>query len=377
MPRPLLEAAPDLVAAVRAPAGPSGAPARPRSRRRRPPCWRPSARTRPADRRAPSTATRHARRRRAPSTVAPARRATTVVRSAYTEPSIGDTICCTGMACRLRSTAFGPLRRDVRVRPPNSTIHRSELHDRGLARQPDRPAGTAGGQGGADHGRRQRARAGRRRAVRGRGRQGRDRRRRRRHRGGRGDPAARAARRRSCRSTSATTPASAARSSTRCRRSAGCTCSTTTPASPPATTTARPTRATRRGRPCSTSTSPASPAAAGTASRRCSTSGGGSIINVASFVAHMGAATPQIAYTASKGAVLSMTREIAVHLRPPGHPRQRAVSRPGAHAAAGQVPVRRRQAPAPAGARPDGPLRRADRDRQRAHCSSPPTTRRS
>lgn len=41
-------------------------------------------------------------------------------------------------------------------------------------------------------------------------------------------------------------------------------------------------------------------------------SGGGSIINVASFVAHMGAATPQVAYTASKGAVLAMTREIAV-----------------------------------------------------------------
>jgi NAD(P)-dependent dehydrogenase (short-subunit alcohol dehydrogenase family) len=39
---------------------------------------------------------------------------------------------------------------------------------------------------------------------------------------------------------------------------------------------------------------------------------GGSIINVASFVAHMGAATPQVAYTASKGAVLAMTREIAV-----------------------------------------------------------------
>jgi hypothetical protein len=33
---------------------------------------------------------------------------------------------------------------------------------------------------------------------------------------------------------------------------------------------------------------------------------------VASFVANMGAATPQIAYTASKGAVLAMTREIAV-----------------------------------------------------------------
>ena len=41
-------------------------------------------------------------------------------------------------------------------------------------------------------------------------------------------------------------------------------------------------------------------------------SGGGSIINTASFVAILGAATPQIAYTASKGAVLSMTRELAV-----------------------------------------------------------------
>ena len=40
--------------------------------------------------------------------------------------------------------------------------------------------------------------------------------------------------------------------------------------------------------------------------------GGGSVINTASFVAHLGAATPQIAYTASKGGVLSMTRELAV-----------------------------------------------------------------
>jgi NAD(P)-dependent dehydrogenase (short-subunit alcohol dehydrogenase family) len=40
--------------------------------------------------------------------------------------------------------------------------------------------------------------------------------------------------------------------------------------------------------------------------------GGGSIINVASFVALMGAANPQISYTASKGGVLAMTREIAV-----------------------------------------------------------------
>ena len=40
--------------------------------------------------------------------------------------------------------------------------------------------------------------------------------------------------------------------------------------------------------------------------------GGGSVINVASFVALVGAATSQIAYTASKGAVLSLTRELAV-----------------------------------------------------------------
>ena len=44
--------------------------------------------------------------------------------------------------------------------------------------------------------------------------------------------------------------------------------------------------------------------------------GGGSIINTASFVALLGAATPQIAYTASKGGVLSMTRELAtIHAR--------------------------------------------------------------
>lgn len=40
--------------------------------------------------------------------------------------------------------------------------------------------------------------------------------------------------------------------------------------------------------------------------------GGGSIINTASFVAHLGAATPQLAYTASKGAVLAMSRELAI-----------------------------------------------------------------
>ena len=40
--------------------------------------------------------------------------------------------------------------------------------------------------------------------------------------------------------------------------------------------------------------------------------GGGSVINTASFVAVLGAATPQLAYTASKGGVLAMSRELAV-----------------------------------------------------------------
>jgi NAD(P)-dependent dehydrogenase (short-subunit alcohol dehydrogenase family) len=40
--------------------------------------------------------------------------------------------------------------------------------------------------------------------------------------------------------------------------------------------------------------------------------GGGAIVNTASFVARVGAATPQLAYTASKGAVLALTRELAV-----------------------------------------------------------------
>lgn len=40
--------------------------------------------------------------------------------------------------------------------------------------------------------------------------------------------------------------------------------------------------------------------------------GGGSVINTASFVAVLGAATPQLAYTASKGGVLALSRELAV-----------------------------------------------------------------
>ncbi len=46
--------------------------------------------------------------------------------------------------------------------------------------------------------------------------------------------------------------------------------------------------------------------------------GGGSIINVASFVALMGCTNPQDAYTASKGGVLSLTRSLAVQYGPKG-----------------------------------------------------------
>ena len=69
--------------------------------------------------------------------------------------------------------------------------------------------------------------------------------------------------------------------------------------------------------------------------------GGGSVINVASFVAIVGAATSQISYTASKGAVLSMTPRARGAVRPREHPRQRALPRPGRDAAA-PLDLRRR-----------------------------------
>jgi NAD(P)-dependent dehydrogenase (short-subunit alcohol dehydrogenase family) len=46
--------------------------------------------------------------------------------------------------------------------------------------------------------------------------------------------------------------------------------------------------------------------------------GGGSIINIASFVALLGCSVPQDAYTASKGALLSLTRSLAVQFGPHG-----------------------------------------------------------
>ena len=46
--------------------------------------------------------------------------------------------------------------------------------------------------------------------------------------------------------------------------------------------------------------------------------GSGSIINIASFVALLGCSVPQDAYTASKGAILSLTRSLAVQFAPRG-----------------------------------------------------------
>jgi NAD(P)-dependent dehydrogenase (short-subunit alcohol dehydrogenase family) len=71
--------------------------------------------------------------------------------------------------------------------------------------------------------------------------------------------------------------------------------------------------------------------------------GKGSIINTASFVATMGAATSQISYTASKGGVLAMSRELGVQFAREGI-RVNALS--------------------PARPHPVRPLRRAERDRR-------------
>ena len=92
----------------------------------------------------------------------------------------------------------------------------------------------------------------------------------------------------------------------------------------------------------------------------------GSIVNTASFVAVNGSATSQISYTASKGGVLAMSREVGYSVCAARHSGQRAVPRPGEHAAATRA-VRQgsRAGGAPVGARADGPVRRTRRTRRR------------
>ena len=76
--------------------------------------------------------------------------------------------------------------------------------------------------------------------------------------------------------------------------------------------------------------------------------GGGSVINTASFVAVMGAATSQISYTASKGGVLALSRELGVEFARRGVRVNALCPGPGQHAAAA------------------GAVRRATRRRRRA-----------
>ena len=83
--------------------------------------------------------------------------------------------------------------------------------------------------------------------------------------------------------------------------------------------------------------------------------GRGSIINTASFVALLGSATSQISYTASKGGVLAMTRELGVQFARQGIRVNALCPGPGEHAAAaGAVREGPGARAAPARARADG-----------------------
>ncbi len=94
--------------------------------------------------------------------------------------------------------------------------------------------------------------------------------------------------------------------------------------------------------------------------------GSGSIINIASFVAILGCSVPQDAYTASKGAVLALTRSHRRAVRGPRRAHQRdqpgADRDPAAHGLAAQG--RGRQAAA-SGEEPERALREARGDRER------------
>ena len=98
--------------------------------------------------------------------------------------------------------------------------------------------------------------------------------------------------------------------------------------------------------------------------------GGGSVINTASFVAVMGAATSQISYTASKGGVLAMSRELGVQFARQGVRVNALCPGPGEHAFAPGALRQRSRAGRPApGPHPHGPFRGGERDRRRRRLS--------
>ena len=151
------------------------------------------------------------------------------------------------------------------------------------------------------------------------------------------------------------------------RSSAASTCSSTTPASPRTTTT-------RSSRPALEAWQRVQDVNLKSVFLCCKhgiphlleNDGGGSVINTASFVATLGAATSQISYTASKGGVLAMSRELGVEFARQGV-RVNALC-PGPV----DTPLLRElfakdpeQRGAPARPRADGPLRPRRGDRQR------------
>ena len=99
--------------------------------------------------------------------------------------------------------------------------------------------------------------------------------------------------------------------------------------------------------------------------RHMAPAGKGSIVNVASFVAVMGSATSQISYTASKGGVLAMSRELGVQFARQGIRVNALCPGPVNTPLLQELFAKRSRARgAAAGARADGPLRRGRRSRR-------------
>ena len=104
--------------------------------------------------------------------------------------------------------------------------------------------------------------------------------------------------------------------------------------------------------------------------------GSGSVINVASFVALLGCSVPQDAYTASKGAILALTRSLAVQFGPQRRSLEQPQPRSRRDAAPARLARQGRGGEAdPPRAQPDGTLREARGDREPLRCTSPRTNR--